>query len=266
MKLLVVGHNSGQYLAKTHEAFRKGLRDVLNATLYGEGYPGFTPTWTTFPRIVQGLTGGEGVDVLLTHVRHGHRLEEMTFFYPGLEDVEALKLAPMSDYWNMTDRFRDELPAWLEAHDLTAISYYPQLPAMYEGTPWAHRFRTVLPTFDPSVFNDWGLPKIWDVGHIGSGVLDGDPFYPERQAIRAQLRRPDLSCLWRPHPGWGDHPADHPQVGSGFSRLINQCRFFVCTGGKYDLPLARYFEVMAPAPSSWPSSPGAAWTCTWSTA
>ena len=246
MKLVVVGHHGGNYLAKTHEAFRRGLQQVLNATLYGEGYPGYTPAWDSFPRILEGLATDGPAEVVLTHVRHAHRLEDMTFLYPGLDEIECLKVVPISDFWNMTDRFQAEFPVWLEAHDLVALSYYPQLPQLYQGTPWQERFRTVLPTFDPACFNDWGLPKIWDVGHIGSGVLDGDPFYPERQAIREQLlRHPELSCLWRPHPGWGDHPPDHPQVGRGFSRLINQCRFFICTGGRYNLPLARYFEVMA---------------------
>ncbi len=246
MKILVVGTNCEEYLAKTHEAFRVGLQRTLGATLFGKGYPSHVDGLTSFQEVTRQAAGTDGPDVLITYVTHAQTLEGMTFDYEGIEALDALVFVPMSDFWNMTDHFRDDLPKWLEANDLYALSYYPNLPEMYAESEFAHRFVTTLPTFDPVLFNDWGIRPTFDVGLVGSGVLDYDPFYPERWSIRQQLnRRPDLHCLWKPHPGWGDHPLDHPQVGAGFSRLIQSCRFFICSGGKYDLPLARYFETMA---------------------
>jgi hypothetical protein len=91
------------------------------------------------------------------------------------------------------------------------------------------------------------MPKEFDVGFIGSGVLVADAFYPEREAMhRSMLQQPTWRYFTRAHPGYNNvYSAEDLRVGRGFSRDINRCRGFLASGGRPQLPLARYFETLA---------------------
>ena len=247
MKILIVGDQVEGYIAQTHAAFQTGLKAMFDTRFYGKGHPGYDPLLRTFPEIIRHVFPSEQPDVLVAYCSHAQKLEDLSFEYGDIEHVRCKVITPVSDYWNMTDHYFAELPQWMSQRNVaTVASLYPQLPALYADHPGWELFQTVYPTFDPASFNDWGLEKLYDVGFIGSGVDVYDPFYPERFAIHRTLSgQSRFTYLNKSHPGWGYYDAGHPQVGRGFSRHINACRFFVATGGRLNLALARYFETMA---------------------
>ncbi len=248
MRVLFVGACERDYLAKSHESFRTGIRRLFDVRMFGEGYPDHDPSLRSYPEIVERVFPDAEPDLLVAMPDHvaGERFP-YRFPLDGIERVRVPKAIVWSDFWNATEHCPDAYLDWLERSDVSfVLCYYPHPGRIFAGSRLASRFVCLLPSFDPELFNDWGVPKEWDVGFLGGGVATPDPFYPERAEIhRRLLARRDLRYLWKPHPGWGNHAAAHTHVGAGFSRTIGACRIFVTTGGRYHCPFPKYVEALA---------------------
>lgn len=247
MKILLLAVNDKEYIAKTHQAFFEGLLGSYDCRPYGLNHPGYDPDLRDLRTIASRVFPDGKPDIIFIQNAHSSKVSEMCLDYEGAGELGAIVVTLISDYWQMTDNYPREFLTWLDSAKVDFVMcYYPQLAEFYRGSGYEDRFIWIPPTFSPKLFNDWQMPKEYDVGLIGTGVTEFDGFYPERWAIHNQLLgQSTFRYLTKPHAGWGYHAVDHPQVGRGFSRHIGSCKMFVATGGKYNLPLARYFETMA---------------------
>jgi GT2 family glycosyltransferase/glycosyltransferase involved in cell wall biosynthesis/tetratricopeptide (TPR) repeat protein len=247
MRLLVVGENLDTYLAKCHEAQRTGLRHMFDTRMFGEGYEGYDASLHTYEAIMRHTWPDAQPDVILADYVLSPKFEELRFYYEGFENIDIPKFIILSDFWNVTENYRDQFPKWLDRYGITAVlCHYPHVPKLYANTAYMNRFVHFPPCFDPKIMNDWQMEKSYDVGFMGEGVANYNAFYPERHAIhRKLLEKKGISYLWKHHPGWGRHPANHSHVGVRFSKLINSCRLFITTSGRYRCPFPKYIEILA---------------------
>jgi len=247
MRILFVGENLADYLAKCHEALRTGLRQAYPVQFFGKGYAGYREDIGDYAEILKYTCAENRPDVLLTDFNLSPNPQEWSFPFAGLEKVDGLKAIVLGDYWNVSEGARAEFLTFLEEYDIRMVlCYFPGAVRAFSGTRLAERFFLLLPCFDPQIFNDWGVQKQYDVGFLAAGTTEYSDFYPERYAIHQKLRsRTDIRYLWAAHPGWQRRSEAHPLVGEGFSRAINSCRLFVTTAGKYAHPNPKYMEIMA---------------------
>ncbi len=241
------------YVIQTYSALVRGLTETFDLR---EPSAGDKNSCKTYREICQKTFQQDDVDVMFLEPIE----KDGKFYnpYEGADQSKAARVTVLSDFWYL---FGPKLENYLEYIESSKIDYvltlYPLAFNIYKGTILESKLRWLPPTFDPKRFNDWAMPKEYDVGFIGSGVHGHDTFYPERFAFHSILAR---SQRWRyftrEHPGYGRKYADDDnQVGRGFSRDINRCRSFLASGGVPHLPLARYFETLASASLLFASSP-----------
>jgi len=258
MRILIVGVNLSDYLAKCHEAFRTGLRTMFGARCFGRGYPNFDPTLRRYPEIVRHcFPDGTEPDLILTDWDIPPGNKEATLPYDGIGDTPGLKAMVFGDYWQVTENFQEAFIKFIEPRVDLLLCYFPQAGSYFSGTSIASRFHTMFSSFDPTIFNDHHQTQQYDVGFLAAGSQSPDPFYPERHRIHQKLQAMSgLRYFSAPHPGW-QRRQEHPLVGIGFSRAINSCRMFVTTGShrrhlhaKYVEALASHTVLLADAPES----------------
>lgn len=245
MRVLIVGDCEADYLARCHEAFRTGLREVCGARPFGRGYPGFDPALRTYDEIAARVFPEGAPDVVIA----AYDLVDgrIVLPYAGLERTGGRRAIVLGDFWNATGARAEAFVADLERHGIDRVlCYFPQALAAFAHTRCAERFVHLLPCFDPRIFHAWTAPKRFDVGFLAAGTTEPSPFYPERAALhRRLLARRDLRYLWAPHPGWERRSEPHPLVGEEFSRAIGACRLFVTTAGVHRTPNPKYVEILA---------------------
>ena len=181
------------------------------------------------------------VDANLSKNPFGFRLH-------GLADVGVPTAFVFSDWWGIDERHHDSFAEMVMKNRVqTVLSLFPQPQQRWAGSSIEQRIVWLPACFDPAIFNDWRMPKRYDVGFLADGTASPNiPFYPERFEIhQLLLARRDLRYLWSAHPGWCRHSNRHPLVGRNFSRAINSCRIFVTTGGIHRNPQPKIFETMA---------------------
>ncbi|MCC6952994.1 MAG: glycosyltransferase [Deltaproteobacteria bacterium] len=244
MRVLFVANDDSDYLAKCHEAFRTGLRRMLDVRMFGRGYPGYDPTLTTYAQIIPHIFPDAQPDLIIAELN----ADPPTGF--TVADASGLSIPVatiLGDYWNYHGEKGALLASFLEQRGIDLVlSYFLQGLELFEGTPLASRFCVMPPSVDPQIYNDWQQPKIYDVGFLAAGTTEYTNFYPERFQIHERLKsRSDLRYLWAAHPGWGRHSTSHPLVGKNFSKAINSCRTFVTTGGVFRSAHAKYVEILA---------------------
>lgn len=249
MRLLIQGPRLDNYLAKCHEALRTGLTAIFDTRFFGKGYSGYGIgrfLCRDFPSIVRRLFPDKEPDWIFTQNIQKTPWEFVPR-YSGLEKVQARKAILLADYWLLAEKNPQELPGFVEAYGIDLVfSYFPQPLEIWSGTVVGPKLKYLPPTFDPQLFNDWGMPKIYDVGFLAAGTVNPVSCYPERQAIHQVLMaQKDLRYLWAPHPGWKRHGKNAPLVGKHFSRAINSCKMFVTTGGIWGNANPKYFEILA---------------------
>lgn len=242
MRILIEGENLSEYLAKCHESFRTGLRTLYNAKCYGEGYDGYAQSLTAYNTIAKQCFGENMPDLIIaTQLLHPFR-----FVYSGLAEMPCIKALICADYW--TEAYTDEAAylAFLRKYDIGLVLSYFKQPVDKWADLHTPCFLWTPPSFDPAIFNDWAMPKRYDVGFLAAGTAEPNwEFYPERAAIhQALLTQQKFSYLWAAHPGWHVH-AVHPLVGKGFSLAMNACRIFITTGGVLNNFHAKYVEALA---------------------
>lgn len=247
MRILIVGENLSDYLAKCHEALRTGLRRVHHATAYGKGYPGHKPSLGTYEEILREIFPEKHPELLIADFSLSSHPREWGFPYEGLDRVNVPKAIVLGDFWNVTESDPEAFLRFLEHYDIgTVFCYFPAAVRFFAKTRLASRFQPLLPCFDPEIFNDWRMDKAYDVGFLAAGTSEYTDFYPERFHIHQKLlQKEGIKYLWGAHPGWQRHAAEHPLVGTGFSRAINSCRLFITTAGKYRHPNPKYLEILA---------------------
>ena len=252
MKILIVGDSEESYLAKYHEAFRTGLRRTFDTRCFGIGYPNFNENISSYQEVVEHVFPDGKPDLIIASIGHDASITgpgkiPYTFPLEGIKSLNIPKAIILSDFWNISEDSLPEYLAWLDLNTVNfVLCYYPHLPIALKNTKYERRFLYVPPCFDPCLFNDWGLEKEYDLGFMGAGIADPDPFYPERETIHKKLiEKTKISYLYKKHPGWGNHDKSHSYVGEGFSRTINTCKTFVTTGGKYNCPYPKFVEIMA---------------------
>ena len=244
VRIVVVGDCEADYLAKCHEAFRTGLRRLLNARMFGRGYEAYRADVTSYSEAIEAVCPG-GADVVIASFDFDS--VQATFPYKGLAEVKARRGVVLGDYWTITNNYRDRFLGTLQQNGVSfVLSYFPRPLELYRDAGTDVDFYLMLPSFDPAIFNDWQMEKEYDVGFLAAGTAAYSPVYPERFLIHRKLRgQGGLRYLWAEHPGWQRHPADHPLVGQGFSKSINSCHMFVTTAGVYRNPHAKYVEILA---------------------
>ena len=249
MRVLIVGASLKNYVVQTHEALRSGLRRIFHTHLFGKGYPGYSSRLKSYQQIVFQAFAERLPEIVMTDYDIVAQQKTIRVPYSGIEKLPMAKAMILSDYWFITNSLgMDGFTAWVERTGISRIlCLYPETVRIFSTTPVADRFVLLLATFDPEIFNDWGLPKKHDVGFLGAGVVQKGDFYPERFFIHQELlKHSGISYLWNyKHPGYQLYRSPHPYIGRGFSRLINSCKIFIATGGRLNLPLAKYVEVMA---------------------
>jgi len=249
MRLLIQGPRLDNYLAKCHEALRTGLAAIFDTRFFGKGYAGYGIgkfRCHDFPSIVRNLFPDNAPDWIFTQNIQKSPWE-LVPRYPGLEKISAKKAILLADYWLLAEKNLEGLPRFVETYDIDLVfSYFPQPLEIWAQTIAGPKLRYLPPTFNPQLFNDWGMPKIYDIGFLAAGTVDPVKYYPERQHIHQVLMaQKDLHYLWAPHPGWKHHGKNAPLVGKRFSRSINSCKMFITTGGIWGNANPKYFEILA---------------------
>jgi hypothetical protein len=247
MKILFSAPNEDLSICRYHEAFRGGLRRMFDTRFFGQGYAGYDPGVKSYKDILGRLFPNDSPDlVIIADINYTSKLKDLQLAYDDLDAAHCAKGLIVSDFWHITNNYLDGFVDWIEKHDIRYVLC--QMPGCLEAfahTRAADRFVLMPICIDPAMFNDWNLPKKYDIGFLGKGVLDNDRFYPERQAIHAKLNKMGLNYLTAQHPGYGRIPDDHPVGAKNFAYLINSCRIHVVTGSRYNNPFGKYFETMA---------------------
>ncbi len=246
MRILIIGSSESENLAKCHEAFRTGLRELFDVRLFGEGYSGYRSELRSFAEISKAASPDRQPDLSIVPYLGG---STNPFQYSGIADLPGPKAIVLDEYWPIAEdpaRAAEFIDQIRSARIAYILSYFPQPLELFRDTGIEERFIHLPGCFDPSIFKDWGEEKRHDVGFLGAGTTDVREFYPERNAIHHKLlRKKGIRYLWAEHPGNGPHKRSHPLVGEGFSRAINSCRLFVTTGGRLKNGHAKYIEALA---------------------
>jgi hypothetical protein len=245
VKILFTADIPDGYVVQTYGALVRGLGELFDIRVPTREQ---RASCRSYQQLCQATFGQDDVDVVFVEpVRTEQGYIDP---YAGGRDSTAVRVTLLSDFWYLYGPMLEQYMAFMDAQHITyLLTLYPLAFDIYEGTPIASKLRWLPPTFDPKVFNDWALPKEFDIGFVGSGVLAPDAFYPERTALhRAARHAPQWRYYTREHPGYGrQYSAEDLRVGRGYSQDINRCRGFLASGGRPNLPLARYFETMASA-------------------
>lgn len=246
MRILIEGENLENYLAKCHEAFRTGLRAFYDTRCFGKGYLRYSPFVKTFGQIQKKMFPDRDPDLLIAETWFPRNLE-WGFKYHGIENIRTTKVVTLRDFWSEAEKQLDRYIDFIEMNQIHFIlSLFPQPLTLWKDTPLGNRLLYIPPTFDPKLFNDWQMPKTYDVGFLAAGTVEKVDFYPERYNIHQKiLQRKDLFYLWAKHPGWKMYKNEHALVGKNFSKLINSCKIFITTGGIYRNPQPKIFESLA---------------------
>lgn len=248
MKILIEGENLENYYAKVHEACRLGLRTMFNAKCYGKGYSQYDPQISSFIKIKELLFGDEALDlVLLTDCWNPRKLEK-GLYYTDLNQLDCKKAIMLCDFWSEADCQRDKYVDFILENGIDYIFSYFRAPFhLWKELKIYNRLIWYPPCFSPHIFNDWGKVKRWDVGNLNAGILENNPFYPERFSIHQKmLGMKDISYYYDKHPGTGFCQTDTPLIGKSFSEAINECKIFITTGNlQYRNFGPKYVEIMA---------------------
>ncbi len=241
----IIANCEEYYLAKCHEAFRTGLRNLFGARCFGPGYPEFRDDLHDYPSIIRQMYPESHPNIVM--IDYGLEDGKIVFPYKEAKKINAITVILLADFWNLTDANRSRfIDSVIENNVDIIMSYFPHPLSLYKGTPIHNRIIYLPPCFDPAIFNLWNMPKQYDVGFLAAGTTDYSQFYSERFSIHNRLlRQKGIKYLWAEHPGWERKDYFHPLVGKGFSQLINSCKLFITTGGKYKHPNPKYVEIMA---------------------
>lgn len=245
MKILIEGSNLQHYLAKCHESFRTGLRNSFGARCYGKGYSGYNANIKTYEQIIKHVFPEENPDIIIAY---GHDIKDSrwVFWHSGLEKINIPKAMFLCDFWSEAENKLGNYIEMIEKNRINFIlSFFPQPISMWSNTCLKNRLVYMPPSFDPTIFKDWNVPKTYDVGFLAQGTVSLDYFYPERYAIHQKILKEDIKYLWAQHPGWGYHENGHPLVGENFSKSINSCKIFITSGGIYRNAQPKIFEALA---------------------
>lgn len=247
MRILIEGENLEHYLAKLHEAFRTGLRRTFDAKCYGEGYEGYNPALKSYQEIVSKMFPDALPDLIIVSFKTEEDQLNCRFRYTGLEELGVPVVAIVADYWRFSEK-KVKFTRNLEKSCVRfLLSYFYQPLEIWQDTPISDRFIYMPPCFDPALFKDWGMAKVYDVGFLADGMLKPSDFYNDRYVIHQKLlKKTDIRYLWSDqHPGWQMHENPHPLVGENFSKTINSCKIFVTTGSKLHNAQPKIFEALA---------------------
>ncbi|MGE5402771.1 MAG: glycosyltransferase [Ignavibacteriales bacterium] len=247
MRIMFVGDSEEQHIAKFHEGFRKGLRSMFDTRIYGKGYEGFAEGIKDYRQIKDLLFNDSEPDLLIASYNLASNISELKFEYEGIRDISVPKAIILSDFWNITENYKNLFADWVENNGIDYIlSQYPRPIDIYSNTSIADRFLLLPICIDPEIMNDWGERKKYDIGFLGCGITEFHQFYPERNLIHNKLSGiKNINYLSARHPGYSPLPTDHPMIGRNFSRLLNSCKMHVVTGSRYRNPFGKYFETMA---------------------
>ncbi|MCL1939876.1 MAG: glycosyltransferase [Desulfovibrionaceae bacterium] len=245
MKILIVGENLNNYLAKCHEAFRTGLRNTFDGRLYGVGYPGYNGSIQSYEDIARYVFPEAQPNLLIAEMKIANGI--MTFPYAGFSEYNGVKAVFLRDFWREALENADNYKASVENAGITYIlTYFIGALMAFKEEPLYEKMVFVPPTFDPVIFNDWQQEKIYDVGFLAADTMAYSDFYPERYAIHQKIMaEKNLTYLYAQHPGWGMHEKEHELVGKNFSKKINSCKIFITTGGIYRNAQPKIFEALA---------------------
>lgn len=248
MKILIEGENCENYYAKVHESYRTGLRAMCDTRCYGKGYEGYDETIKTFVEIKKKIFGEEDIDLILLTDCWNLRNLKQGLNYTGLENLNCKKAIMLCDFWSEANCQIEEYVEFINQHNIDFILSYFRAPLyLWKNLEIHKKLIWFPPSFDPKLFNDWGLTKKWDVGNLNADIQKRTTFYPERYEMHERLKKMEgISYLTARHPGTGILPRNTPLIGKNFSEAINQCRMFFTSGNmQYRNFAPKYVEIMA---------------------
>lgn len=247
MRILFEARCAKNYLAKCHEAFRTGLRRTFDTRMYGIGYDGYDLNIKNYSEIMSKTFESEKPDLIIASFESEYNLAKIKFNYDGMDKIDVPKAIILSDYWRIAKNYKYDFEKAVNDNNIDIIiSLFPQPLKIWEDTSIKNKFVYLPFTFDPEIFNDWNAEKVYDVGFLAAGTCEYTDFYPERYNIHHKLLNDNsIKYLWAQHPGWNSFDNKHPLVGKNFSQLINSCKIFVTTGGKYHNAQPKIMEALA---------------------
>ena len=246
MKILFEDENLANYLAKCHEAFRTGLAAMFDTRFFGPGYESYDPCLKDYQGIIDVVFSDSNPDLIIVGFDSEREQINCKFRYEGLKKTKIPVATVLADYWRFAEKPKELALNFAENDISIVLSLFPQPLSIWKDTEIASRLIYIPPSFDPAIFNDWQMPKVYDVGFLAANTIEYNNFYPERYHIhQALLNKKGLKYLWAEHPGWQSHSSSHPLVGKNFSKAINSCKIFITTGGIYKNPQPKIFEALA---------------------
>lgn len=261
MNILIEGINLENYYSKEHESFKNGLRTMYGAKVWGKGYENYDPEVDSFLEIRRRTFGDEEIDLLIIMGANNYGFKdgigasynvekaEEGFYYRDLEKLKCKKAVLLYDFWSEAECKREEYFDFILKNQIdiifTLFRYPLHIWRLYPDI--IDRMIWLPPSFNPGIFNDWGMEKKYDVGNLNSGIFSADSFYPERHKMHKKLlEMNDITYLYSKHPGGGFHKEGAPLIGKNFSKAINECRIFVTSGHEvYKNFTSKYVEIMA---------------------
>jgi hypothetical protein len=256
MNILLFGNNYEKYIAKCHEAWREGFRQILNAKSYGKGYPDYD-SHDDYRSIINKTFPDGQIDLVAFYLERTKYTRKLIIPKYFLHNPEIKKATFLCDYWSEAYAHERSFMRLIRKSKINYIlSFFKQPVDKYKEKLdlFGDNFIDIIwfpPSFNPRIFTDWKLEKKYDVGFLAAGTTSPNlKYYPERYHIHQQLLKTNLKYLYAKHPGWGDNGNGifnnpHELVGENFSRLINSCMIFVTTGGKYKTFNPKYMEILA---------------------
>ena len=253
MKILIIGNNLENYIAKIHESFKNGLKSLFDVRNYGVGYPGYDETIDSFAGIKDTIFPNEQIDLVILFNAGGMgpydvRNLENGFIYKDLDALNCKKAIVLNDFWSEAETQRELYFRFVKENSIDYIITVFRAPFyLWKEFDICDRLIYRPPCIDPKIFNDWGQEKKYDVGNLNAGIFGRNKFYPERAAFHNKLlEMDDISYFYAKHPGWGMFSPEAELVGKNFSRAINQCKIFVTSGNlDYRNFHGKHIEILA---------------------
>lgn len=240
---------SAPYAGRRYFALAFELAKVADVKFYGPGYPGYAeswmPTWNEIDveAVISRLYPGDYPDAVIQ--LSPCNPEGLFGSWVNFEKARCLRVLWAADFHN--DIGHPGVGRLLKAHawDLVIKSW-----DVRNLTEWSRAVLEAgvamewLPfSFDPAVFRDYGLPKVYDVINMGTFASG---HYPIRQAIHEILnpRRGQIKYLC----GYDFVTKENSLAGvmtDEYARIINQGKMFATCTSSFKYFGLKLLEIMA---------------------
>lgn len=159
---------------------------------------------------------------------------------PPVTGIDKVSLPKVVHYWDLhfyiPERVefvrKNKIDLVVFKYKNALLKHFKQL--MVTKSAW-------VPIGAASLFRDYRLPKSIDI--LLTGWVSPQ-YYPFRlQALKTLQGFPGFYYL--KHPGYGHFKPGEVVMSVEYAQLLNRAKLVITDGGKFDYPIAKYFEVPA---------------------